>query len=141
MASRLGIEGEKFPVTPQLVFGIVYGFVVFNQAALALFAGALVREGKGTTALLLQRIDVGLGVAVFAGALAWLAQARWVRVADAVIFALLAGPIVAAAMLTIGGRPSTGVWLAFAANALLGVWQARGLIRRWWAQRSASPRG
>src|SRR5262245_61966083 len=99
MASRLGIEGEKFPITPQLLFGLGYGFAVFNQLALGVFAGALAREGRGDTALLLQRIDVGLGVAVFLGALAWLGSARWIRIADAVVFALLAGPMVAAAIL------------------------------------------
>lgn len=140
MASRLGIDGEKFPVTPQLVFGLVYGFVVFNQLAVGLFAGALLREGRTDLAALLQRIDVALGVAVFLGALGWLARARWIRIADAMVFALLAGPLVAGVILALGGRLSEAVWLSFGTNALLGAWQSRGLIRRWWAQRSVSRR-
>ena len=43
MASRLGIDGEAFPVTPQLVFDLVFAFAVFNQFLLWLLAVALVR--------------------------------------------------------------------------------------------------
>ncbi|MBK8478261.1 MAG: hypothetical protein IPL39_18775 [Opitutaceae bacterium] len=107
MASRLGIEGGEFPVSPQLVFDLLFAFAVFNQFLLWLLAVALVRDGRTEGAALCLRISVGLGALAYVATLGWQWRSRWLGVSDGFVFALLAGPVV-------GGR---GVDLAGAGRA------------------------
>lgn len=136
MASQLGIAGDKFPITPQLVFGLVFAFGVFNQLLLWGLAATLGREGRAGSAALFLLISVALGAVLYLAALLWLLRAKWLRASDGFVFALLAGPALAAVVLAWANRGSLGALIGFGANSLLGLWQARGFVRRWWAGRS-----
>ena len=134
MASRLGIEGEKFPVSPQLVFDLLFAFGVFNQFLLWLLAMALGREGRADGAALCLLISVALGTLFYLATLVWLWRSRWLRASDGFVFALLAGPVLAGTALGWLGQGRFGAPMVAGANLLLLVWQARGFLRRWWAR-------
>ena len=136
MASRLGIEGEAFPVTPQLVFDLLFAFGVFNQFLLWLLAVALLRDGRAEGALLCLRISVALGVLAYGAALLWQWRSRWLGASDGFVLALLAGPVAAGAVLVLLRQGMIGAPVSAAANLLLLAWQGRGFLRRQWARRS-----
>ena len=136
MASQLGIDGAKFPVTPQLVFDLVFGFGVFNQALLLLLATALGREGRPGGAALCLLISAAIGVLMYLSALAWQWRAGWLRASDAWVFALAAGPVFAGLALAWCTRGFAGAGLGLVVNLGLSLWTARGFVRRWRARRS-----
>lgn len=135
MASRLGIEGGEFPVSPQLVFDLLFAFAVFNQFLLWLLAVALVRDGRLDGAALCLRISAGLGALAYLATLVWQWRSRWLGVSDGFVFALLAGPVAGGAVLAWLGQGGLGAPVLAGANLLLLAWQARGFLRRVWARR------
>lgn len=135
MASRLGIEGDQFPVSPQLVFDLLFAFGVFNQFLLWLLAVALLRDGSGAGAVLCFRISVALGAAAYLAALGWQGHSRWLSASDGFVFALLIGPVIAGAVVVCLGQGTLGALVAAGANLFLLLWQARGILRRAWARK------
>ena len=135
MADQLGIDGAQFPITPQLVFDLVFGFGVFNQALLLLLATALGREGRMGGAALCLLISAALGVVLYLVALAWQGRAGWLRASDAFVFALAAGPLLAGLVLAWRTCGFAGAALGLAVNLGLVLWSVRGFLRRWWARR------
>ena len=137
LASQLGIDGERFPVTPQLVFDLVFGFGVFNQGLLGLLALALQREGRGAGAGLCCLIAVALGALLYLAALAWQWRSGWLRASDGFVFALAAGPVIAGGALTWAHHGGIGAALTTGATLGLVAWSTRGFLRRWWARKRA----
>ncbi len=135
MASKLGIEGEAFPVSPQLVFDLLLGFGVFNQFLLLLLATALRRDGRADGAELCLVVAGLLALALYLAALAWQWSSRWLRVSDAVLFALLAAPVLGGAVVTVALKRGDAALVAAVANLVLVLWQARGFLRKVWARR------
>ena len=135
MAARLGVEGDKFPVTPQLVFDLVFGLGVFNQLLLVPLAIVIRNEGNEGGAALCVAISGGLGVALYLAALAWQSRMRWMRSSDAVLYALLAAPVIVGAVGALHLKRIDAALVSAAANMMLAVWLARGFLRRVWAKR------
>ena len=135
MAARLGIEGDQFPVTPQLVFDLAFGLGVFNELLLVPLAMVLRNGGGEGGAALCVAISGGLGVALYLAALVWQASIRWMRSDDAVLYALLAAPVFGGAGVALYLRSGGAALIAAAANLVLGVWLARGFLRRMCARR------
>lgn len=135
LASRLHIEGDNVPVTPQLLFGLGSGFAMFNQLLLLLLAWALARENRPEAAALFAAISAGIGIAIHAGALAWQWFSRLLRVNDVIVFAS-SGMISGTAVFFIARQD---VWraaiAALAATGIVAIWQARGFFRKWIAAR------
>lgn len=135
MASRLGIEGESFPVSPQLVFDLLLAFGVFNQFLLLILSTALGRDGRADGASLCVAMSAGLGILFYLAALAWQWRSRWLQVSDAVLFALLAAPVIGGAVVALALKRGDAALVAAVANLFLLGWQARGFLRRVWARR------
>lgn len=138
LASRLGIEGERFPITPQLVFDLVLAFGVFNEVLLGLLAFALRGEGRPTAAALCVTISAALGAVVYLAALAWQWRSRLLRASDAFLFALLAAPALGGSAVALWLGRGEAAFVPAAANLLLLLWQARGFLRRFRARRRAA---
>lgn len=136
LASQLGIEGEQFPISPQLIFDLVLGFGVFNQFLLVLLAAALRRDGRADTAALCVTISAALGAGLYLAALAWQWRSRWLRASDAFLYALLAAPVLGGVTLALCLKRGDAALLAAVANLALVVWQGRGFLRRLWAGRT-----
>jgi hypothetical protein len=132
MAAQLGIVGDKFPVTPQLVFDLVFGLGVFNQLLLVPLAIVIRNEGGAT---LCMEISGGLGVSLYLAALAWQSRIRWMRSSDAVLYALLAAPVILGAVGALHLKRVDAALVSAVANLMLAVWLARGFLRRVWAKR------
>jgi hypothetical protein len=135
MAARLGIEGNQFPVTPQLVFDVVFGLGVFNELLLVPFATVLRNGGNEGGAALCVAISGGLGLVLHLAALVWQWHIRWVRASDAVLYALLAAPVLGGAGVALSLRSGGAALIAALANLALAVWLARGFLRRVCARR------
>ncbi len=135
LADQLGIAGEKFPVSPQLIFDLVLGFGVFNQFLLVLLATALRRDGKLDSAVLCVALSAGLGAALYLAALAWQWRSRWLRASDAFLYALLAAPALGGAAVGLWLKRGDAALVGAVANLLLVLWQGRGFLRRLWARR------
>ena len=136
LASRLGIEGDRFPVSPQLVFDLALAFSVFNQLLLVLLAAALRRDGRGDAAAWCVAISASLGGLSYLAALGWQWRSRWLRPADAFLYALLAAPVIGGAAVALWLVRGDAAFVAAAANLLLVLWQGRGFLRRAWARRA-----
>ena len=136
MAARLGIQGAQFPVTPQLVFDVVFGLGVFNEFLLVPLAMVLHNGGNEGGAALCTAISGGLGVTLYLAALAWQWRIRWVHAGDAVLYALLAAPVLGGAGVALYLKSGGAALLAAVANLALAVWLARGFLRRVRARRS-----
>lgn len=131
MAARLNITAEKFPVTPQLVYLLILGFGVFNQALLIVLALALVNEGRAETAERFAAASAVLAIVLFAGALVWQWRARAVRATDAAAF-VIAGAFASADVFLLAGSAHGAASLAgLAATVCAALWQSRGFARRW----------
>jgi len=137
LASQLGIDGERFPVTPQLVFDLVFAFGVFNQGLLSLLALALHREGRTGGEALCGLLAAALGAICYLAALAWQWRSGWLRTSDAFVFALAAGPVAAGVALASRNHGGVGTALATGVNLGIALWSARGFLRRWWARQKA----
>ena len=136
LASRLGIEGEKFPITPQLLFDLGFAFGVFNQLLLVLLGVALRRDGRAEAAALCVLTSAGLGAVLYLAAIVWQWRSRWLQASDAFVYALLGAPLLGGAVLALWLRRGDAALLAAVANLVLLLWQARGFLRRLWAQRA-----
>lgn len=136
MAARLGIQGAQFPVTPQLVFDVVFGLGVFNELLLVPLAMVLHNGGNEGGAALCVAISGVLGVTLYLAALAWQWRIRWVRAGDAVLYALLAAPVLGGAGVALYLKSGGAALIAAVANLALAVWLARGFLRRVRARRS-----
>jgi hypothetical protein len=136
LADQLGIEGEKFPISPQLIFDLVLAFGVFNQFLLVLLATALRRDGKVDSAVLCVTLSAALGAVLYLAALAWQWRSRWLRASDAFLYALLAAPALGGATVGLWLKRGDATLVAALANLLLVVWQGRGFLRRIWARRN-----
>lgn len=135
MAARLNISGEKFPVTPQLVYLLILGFGVFNQALLIVLALALVNEGRAETAERFAAASAIVAVGLFAAALVWQLRSRPVRATDIAAFAI-AGAFAAADIYLLMGSAFGAASLAgLAATGCAALWQSRGFARRWLGRR------
>lgn len=135
MAARLGIEGDQFPVTPQLVFDLAFGLGVFNELLLVPLAMVLRNGGNDGGAALCVAISGGLGATLYLAALVWQASIRWMRSGDAVLYVLLAAPVFAGSGVALYLKTGGAALLAAAANLVLAVWLARGFLRRMCARR------
>jgi len=140
MASRMSIQGSEFPVTPQLVFGLVLGFAIFNQLLLLVLSLALVREERADTAALFAGISAVLGVVVFAAAFVWQLHSRLFRTTDVIAFAHGGVLAFAAVFFLTQSRPDLAAGAGIAATTLAAIWQMRGMIRKWIAARFRSSR-
>ncbi len=136
LADQLGIEGEKFPISPQLIFDLVLAFGVFNQFLLVLLATALRRDGRVESAVLCVTLAAGLGAVLYLAALVWQWRSRWLRASDAFLYALLAAPALGGAVVGLWLKRGDAALVAAVANLLLVVWQGRGFLRRLWARRN-----
>ncbi|MFT3828889.1 MAG: hypothetical protein QM691_04195 [Opitutaceae bacterium] len=133
LASKLGIEGEKFPVSPQLVFDLALAFGVFNQLLLVLLAAAWRRDGRPEGAALCVTLSAALGGVLYLAALVWQWRSRWLRATDAFLYAALAAPVLGGVTLALWLKCGDAALVAAAANLLLVLWQGRGFLRRLWA--------
>ncbi len=136
LADQLGIEGEKFPISPQLIFDLLLAFGVFNQFLLVLLATALRRDGKVESAVLCVTLSAGLGAMLYLAALAWQWRSRWLRASDAFLYALLAAPALGGATVGLWLNRGDAAVITAGANLLLLAWQGRGILRRLWARRN-----
>lgn len=134
MASRLGIEGERFPISPQLIFDVVLAFGVFNELLLVLLGAALRRDGNAAAADLCVQGSAGLGASLYLAALVWQWRSRWLRASDAFLYALLAAPVLGGVAVALWLGRGDAALVAAAANLLLVAWQGRGFLRRAWAK-------
>lgn len=131
MAARLNFSATAFPVTPQLVYGLILGFAVFNQALLIVLAFALVNERRVDTASRFAAASAVLAIVLFAGALVWQWRARLVRRTDFAAFAI-AGAFLAADVFLLSVSAFGAASLAgLAATGLAAMWQLRGVARKW----------
>lgn len=131
MASRLNINEGNFPVTPQLVFGLVFGFATFNQCLLLVLSFALMREERADLAGLFAGLSAVLGVIVFGAAFAWQWFARWLRATDVIVFALSGLLAAADFIFLVRSRPELAAVAGLGATAAVAAWQARGVVRKW----------
>ena len=136
MASRLSIEGDQFPVTPQLIFDLVFGFGVFNQLLLVLLAAARRSDGRAEAAALCVAISAGLGAALYLAALGWQWRGRWLRASDVWLYSLLATPVLGGAVVALCLKRGDAALAAAVANLVLAAWLGRGFLRRALAKRS-----
>jgi hypothetical protein len=136
MASRLGIEGDQFPVTPQLIFDLLFGFGVFNQFLLVLFAAARRSDGRAEAAALCVAISAGLGVTLYLAALGWQWRGRWLRASDVWLYALLAAPVLGGAAVAVCLKRGDAALVSAVVNLALAGWLGRGFLRRALAKRS-----
>ena len=122
LASRLPPVGEggQFPVTPALIAALGVGFAFFNEVLFWTLALVLVHDNRVETALLFARVSAGLGVLVWAAAVAGIWRAPVRRWTDAVVALATLGGIVAAV------QPQLSAGCVVAADAALGLWLARG---------------
>jgi hypothetical protein len=134
MASQLGIEADRFPITPQLVFDLVFGFGVFNQFLLVLLSRALGHDGRPILADRCMAGSAALGALLYAAALAWQWTRKWMRPSDAIVYALLSAPLAGGVVVAVSLHRIDAALAAAAANLLLLVWQSRGFLRRRWAK-------
>jgi hypothetical protein len=122
LASRLPPvdSNGQFPVTPALIVALGVGFAFFNEVLFWALGLLLMRDHRAETALQFTCVSAGLGVMVWAAAVAsiWRAPAR--RWTDAVV-ALATLGVIAAAM-----QPRLAAGCVVAANTALGLWLARG---------------
>jgi hypothetical protein len=135
LASKLGVEGGSFPVSPQLVFDLVLGFGVFNQLLLGLLATALRRDGRTDGAEFCVLISAALGALLYLAAFGWQWRSRWLRASDAFLYALLAAPVLGGVVFAVWFRRGDAALIVAGANLLLVLWQGRGFLRRLWARR------
>ncbi|HLP01332.1 MAG TPA: hypothetical protein VK163_04850 [Opitutaceae bacterium] len=135
LASKLGIEGETFPVSPQLIFDLALAFGVFNQLLLVLLVAALRRDGRFDGAALCVTISAALGGALYLTALGWQWRSRWLRATDAFLYAALAAPVLGGVTVALWLKRADAALVAAVANLLLVVWQGRGFLRRLWARK------
>lgn len=140
MASRLEIEDEKFPVTPQLLFCLGVGFAMFNQVLLLLLSLALNREDRWEASAQFALVSALLGIVVFVSSLVWHARLRLLRRADGIMFAIV-GVVVAISIHRIDSADQIGAaTMGLGSSAVLGAWLARGFIRKWFAGKFPSER-
>lgn len=131
MAARLNITDAAFPVTPQLVYGLLLGFAIFNQALLILLALALVNEGRADTAEKFAAASALLALVLFVVALAWQWRAQLVSRTDLAAF-LIAGAFLAADLFLLSGSAfGVAAFAGLAATVLAAAWQSRGFARKW----------
>ena len=130
MAARLNISGEKFPVTPQLVYGLLLGFGIFNQVLLIVLALALVNEGRVETAEKFAAASAVLAIALFVIALAWQWRARLMRRTDFAAFVIACAFLAADLFLLLESAFGAASLAGLAATGLAAMWQARGIARR-----------
>jgi hypothetical protein len=131
MAARLNISGEKFPVTPQLVYGLILGFGIFNQALLIVLAFALVNERRLETAEKFAAVAAVLAIVLFVVALAWQWRARLMRRTDLAAFVIAGVFLMADAFLLSKSAFGAASLAGLAATGLAAMWQARGFPRKW----------
>lgn len=131
MAARLNISAEKFPVTPQLVYLLVLGFGIFNQALLIVLAMALVNEGRAETAELFAAASAIVALVLFVAALAWQWRSRLVRATDLAVFVIAGAFATADAFLLAGTAFGAASLAGLAATCGAALWQSRGFARRW----------
>ena len=126
LASRLPPVGEggQFPVTPALIAALGVGFAFFNEVLFWTLALLLIRDNRVETAMLFVRVSAGLGVLVWAAAVAGMWRAPVRRWTDAVV-ALATLGIIAAAV-----QPPLSAGCVAAANAALGLWLGRGWCKQ-----------
>ncbi len=126
LASRLPPVGEggQFPVTPALIAALGVGFAFFNEVLFWTLALALVHDNRAELALLFARVSAGLGVLVWAAAVAGIWRAPVRRWTDAVVALATLGGIVAAV------QPQLSAGCVVAADAALGLWLARGWCKQ-----------
>ena len=126
LASRLPPVGEggQFPVTPVLIVALGVGFAFFNEVLFWTLALLLIRDNRVETALLFARVSAGLGVLVWAAAVAGIWRAPVRRWTDAVVALATLGGIVAAV------QPQLSAGCVVAADAALGLWLARGWCKQ-----------
>ena len=122
LASRLPPvdSNGQFPVTPALIVALGVGFAFFNEVLFWALGLLLIRDHRAETALQFTCVSAGLGVMVWAAAVAsiWRAPAR--RWTDAVVALATLGVIAAAV------QPRLAAGCVVAANTALGLWLARG---------------
>ncbi|HLP07347.1 MAG TPA: hypothetical protein VK178_04215 [Opitutaceae bacterium] len=137
LASKLGIEGETFPVSPQLIFDVALAFGVFNQLLLVLLAVALRRDGRLDGAAWCVTISAVVGGALYLAALGWQWRSRWLCATDAFLYAMLAAPVLGGVTVALWLNRGDAALVATMANLLLVLWQGRGFLRRLWARQRA----
>ena len=135
LASQLGIEGEKFPISPQLIFDLVLAFGVFNQFLLVLLAVALRRDGQADSAAFCVALSAGVAALLYLAAAVWQWRRRWLQTTDTFLYAVLAAPVLGGAAVGLWLKRGDAALLAAVANLLLVLWQGRGFLRRAWARR------
>lgn len=131
MAARLNISGEKFPVTPQLVYGLLLGFGIFNQALLIVLALALVNENRVETAEKFAAVSAALAIVLFVVAIAWQWRARLMRRTDLAAFVAAGTFLVTDVFLLFESAFGAASLAGLAATGLAAMWQARGFARKW----------
>jgi hypothetical protein len=130
LAAQMRLEGDQWPVTPQLVFNLGFGFAVFNQVLLWLIGLGLVRDGQAVLAARFGLGSIALGALVFAGSLVWQILQGWMRATDLAAYgAALAANGFGAWVLVHHGWTEAGACYLTASMALV-AWQARGWIRK-----------
>jgi hypothetical protein len=135
MAARLGIEGDKFPVTPQLVINVLFGLGVFNEFLLLPLAIVIRNGGNAGAASLCVAASGGLGLVLYLVALAWQTHIRWLRTSDAMLYSLVAVPVFGGAVIALCLKRGDAALVSSLANLLLAGWLARGFLRRARAKR------
>jgi hypothetical protein len=113
-------QSGQFPVTPALIAALGVGFAFFNEVLFWTLALLLIRDNRAETALLFVRVSAGLGVLVWAAAVAGMWRAPVRRWTDAVVALATLGAIAAAV------QPKLSAGCVVAADAALGLWLARG---------------
>jgi hypothetical protein len=134
MAARLNISGEKFPVTPQLVYGLLLGFGIFNQALLIALALALVNERRVETAEKFAAASAILAIVLFVIALAWQWRAQLFRRTDLAAFVIAGAFLVTDTFLLSGSAFGAASLAGLVATMLAALWQPRGFARKWLAR-------
>lgn len=130
LAAQMRLEGEHWPVTPQLIFNLGFGFAVFNQALLWLVALGLARDEATLLAARFGLASIALGALVYAGALVWQILQGWLRGTDLAVYAVaLAANVLGAWVLVRIGWSAAGACYLAASIALV-AWQARGWVRK-----------
>ena len=126
----MNISGDKFPVTPQLVYGLLLGFGIFNQALLIVLALALVNESRVETAEKFAAASAVLAIVLFVIALGWQLRARLLRRTDFVAFVITGAFLATDAFFLFEFAFGAASLAGLAATGLAALWQARGFARR-----------
>ena len=126
LASRLppADASGQFAVTPALIAALGVGFAFFNEVLFWTLALLLIRDNRVETAMLFARVSAGLGVLVWAAAVAGIWRAPVCRWTDAVVALATLGVIAAAV------QPPLSAGCVVAADAALGLWLARGWCKQ-----------